>query len=171
MQVSQRTHKCQAQPPGTVIRQTGDLVEKLKKKHTDPGNLNNQQKNDECLNYYTEISEANAELARTGAKLSLEDMETENFRIFAETFNNNAEPHCTTSHCSTDFIENEIFSQKSNQIFKTNIEEFIITNPVDDKNVPSPSDILRNLCLSKDDDFNLSEERSNDIIKDFSDFL
>lgn len=27
--VSQRTHKCLAQPPGTVIRQTGDLLQKL----------------------------------------------------------------------------------------------------------------------------------------------
>lgn len=27
--VSQRTHKCPAQPPGTVIRQTGDLLQKL----------------------------------------------------------------------------------------------------------------------------------------------
>lgn len=27
--VSQRTHKCLAQPPGTVVRQTGDLLQKL----------------------------------------------------------------------------------------------------------------------------------------------
>lgn len=27
--VSQRTHKCTAQPPGTVIRQSGDLLQKL----------------------------------------------------------------------------------------------------------------------------------------------
>lgn len=27
--VSQRTHKCAAQPPGTVVRQAGDLVQKL----------------------------------------------------------------------------------------------------------------------------------------------
>lgn len=27
--VSQRTHKCTAQPPGTVVRQTGDLLQKL----------------------------------------------------------------------------------------------------------------------------------------------
>ncbi|KOB70752.1 putative thyroid hormone receptor interactor 12 [Operophtera brumata] len=168
--VSQRTHKCQAQPPGTVIRQTGDLVEKLKKKHTDPSNLNYQQQNDDGLNHYPEISEANAELARTGAKLSLEDMETDNFRIFAETFSNNAESHCTTSS-SADFIGGEIFSQKSDHIFETNIEELTIANSVDDKNVPSPSDILRNLSLSKDDDFSLTEERSNDIIKEFSDYL
>lgn len=27
--VSQRTHKCTAQPPGVVVRQTGDLLQKL----------------------------------------------------------------------------------------------------------------------------------------------
>lgn len=27
--VSQRTHKCKAQPPGSVVRQFGDLVQKL----------------------------------------------------------------------------------------------------------------------------------------------
>lgn len=27
--VSQRTHKCPAQPPGMVVRQTGDLLQKL----------------------------------------------------------------------------------------------------------------------------------------------
>lgn len=27
--VSQRTHKCLSQPPGTVVRQTGDLLQKL----------------------------------------------------------------------------------------------------------------------------------------------
>lgn len=93
-------------------------------------------------------------------------METESFRIFAETFNNDTE-----SHCSTDIVGSETFSQKSNQIFGTNIEELINTIPADDKSVPSPSDILRNLCLSKDDDFNLNEENGSDIIKDFCDYL
>lgn len=163
MQVSQRTHKCQAQPPGTVVRQTGNLVEKLKKNHIDPENRNSEHKDDEVQNQYLEISEANAELARTGAKLSLEDMETESFRIFPEPFSNDTE-----SHCSTDLVESETFCQKSNQIFEANIEELINTNLVD---APSPSEILRNLCLSKDDDFSVCEESGNDIIKDFSDYL
>lgn len=169
MQVSQRTHKCQAQPPGTVVRQTGDLVEKLKKKHTDPENLYTKQKNYECQNHYIEISEANAELARTGAKLSLEDMETESFTIFAETFNDDSE---SQRSCTDILGESAAFSPNSNQIFGTNIEELINTNSADDKSAPSPSDILRNLCLSKDDDYNLGEENgSDDVIKDFSDYL
>lgn len=63
--VSQRTHKCLSQPPGTVIRQTGDLLQKLLQSsaiitpsfhkiespqttninHSDNGNLNNSNGN------------------------------------------------------------------------------------------------------------------------------
>lgn len=38
--VSQRTHKCKAQPPGAVVRQFGDLVQRLLLQHTQNGNMN-----------------------------------------------------------------------------------------------------------------------------------
>nr|CAD7610350.1 unnamed protein product [Timema genevievae] len=36
-QVSQRTHKCPSQPPGTVVRQSGDLLQKLLNYKTQAG--------------------------------------------------------------------------------------------------------------------------------------
>lgn len=149
LQVSQRTHKCQAHPPGTVVRQTGELVEKLKKKHNDQKYDETKKNHQET--HFPEISEANAELVRTGAKLSLEDMETESFRILADSFNSETESIIASSF-SPEVAENG-YSHKPDKIFETNIEELISSNAVDDKNLPSPSDILRNLCLSREDDF------------------
>ncbi|XP_039765750.1 zinc finger protein 761 isoform X2 [Pararge aegeria] len=64
--VSQRTHKCQVQPPGTVVRQTGEFVEKLKKKKEsdDPTLKSNEiesqneafgESNMPCSNYSSEL--------------------------------------------------------------------------------------------------------------------
>lgn len=91
-------------------------------------------------------------------------MEIDSFRIFAETFDNDTGFHCSTNE------KNQTFSHKTNQLFSTNTQE-LNTNPTDDTSVPSPSDILKNLCLSKDDDFNLGEENCRDVIKDFGDYL
>lgn len=167
--MSQRTHKCQAQPPGTVVRQTGDLVEKLRKKNTDEEStskvtdniLNEYLANSlEHNNYekqnYLEVSEANAELARRGAKLSLEDMESENFTLLNEAFKeNNCEPVPGTSYDSARTNNNSTISGA--ELFNANLEDFIDSIPCD-KNVPSPSEILKNLCLSKDEDYSDADE-------------
>ncbi|KAJ2946265.1 hypothetical protein O0L34_g12303 [Tuta absoluta] len=180
--VSQRTHKCLAQPPGTVVRQTGDLVEKLKKIHDSdvtsttnegenllPANssTNNQkQPSVKEVNQmaYPEISEANAELVRRGASLSLEDMVSDNFSLIAEAFMENHDDQIPSVSYAKDSTvnSNELFSLKD--AFTPNVEELMDSIPNEDKNVPSPSDILKNLCLSKDDDSievlnNLEEEK------------
>lgn len=156
LQVSQRTHKCQAQPPGTVIRQAGDLVEKLKKKHADADYPNKKEEKEKELKTqnitYRDVSAANVELVRTGAKLSLEDMESENFRIIAEPFSGNASS-ISEGLCSQN--DNVMLPQKLDGVFNTNIEELISNIPIEDKDVPSPSEILKNLCLTKDEDFNI----------------
>ncbi|XP_022823768.1 zinc finger protein 665 isoform X2 [Spodoptera litura] len=172
--VSQRTHKCQAQPPGTVVRQAGELVEKLKQKHIEPdAEITDKQVTAIENLTYTDVSEANAELVRTGAKLSLEDMESEHFSIIAENFNEIGE--CNKSLGS--FVQNTSLSNKGDDvIFNQNIEELIDSIPIEDKNIPSPSEILKNLCLSKDDDYigflqTSNDEKSYEISKDFNVFL
>lgn len=168
--MSQRTHKCQAQPPGTVVRQTGDLVEKLRKKNADEDSTStftenvitnkyvtsNLEHNDCEKQSYLEVSEANAELARRGAKLSLEDMESENFTLLNEAFKeNNMEPVPSTSYDSVPINNNSAIS--SAELFNSNLEDLIDSIPPD-KNVPSPSEILKNLCLSKDEDYSDADE-------------
>ncbi|CAK1548391.1 unnamed protein product [Leptosia nina] len=143
--VSQRTHKCQSQPPGTVVRKSGDLVEKLKKKtKAVPNSISNSQDEGQNKLFYAEISEANAELVRTGAQLSLEDMESENFNLISDSVSKDLQ--------ESNMKLNEIPVQ-DNGSTSSNIEELIDLLPVDDKNIPSPSDIFKNLCLTNDDDY------------------
>ncbi|PZC87211.1 hypothetical protein B5X24_HaOG201447 [Helicoverpa armigera] len=171
--VSQRTHKCQAQPPGTVVRQSGELVEKLKQKHSDPEISSSEKQLTliENLNY-TDVSEANAELVRTGAKLSLEDMESEHFSLIAETYNENAVDGKTSSQ---PLCAEEILDKSDNSMFHQNIDDLIDSIPIQDKNIPSPSEILKNLCLSKEEDYigilQQDEDKSYSGCKDFNVFL
>ncbi|CAH0406075.1 unnamed protein product [Chilo suppressalis] len=177
--VSQRTHKCSSKPPGTVIRQSGDLVEKLKKKqgvsedflvvHAEPstGSTN-----------YLEVSEANAELVRTGAKLSWEDMESDNFTLIADTYNTNKhEDHNKEASCSTvQLTNNQISENTHKKTFDSNLDALIDTIPATDKSIPSPSEILKKLCLSKEDDIlNILEDpesdKNYDLYKDFEVFM
>ncbi|CAB3231318.1 unnamed protein product [Arctia plantaginis] len=172
--VSQRTHKCQAQPPGTVVRQSGELVEKLKRKHDHPVEkiVGEESKLHNNLSY-TDVSEANAELVRTGAKLSLEDMESEHFSLIADmTENVDNNKFSTLLKCDTQILE----ANSNNEIFNTNIDALFESIPIEDKDVPSPSEILKNLCLSKEENYTsiLHEEESNksyDIPKDFNEFI
>lgn len=185
-QVSQRTHKCQAQPPGTVIRQTCDLVEKLKKKHENSDealqcekqpleNFNESKFSTNLLVGFPQISEANAEMARRGAKLSLEDMESENFTLLAEAFTENNNDLISSTSYSDPAIK-ESAKSKDVELFDASIGEFIDSIPVDDKNVPSPSEILKNLCLSKDEDYigmihGPESGNSYDVCKELNEFL
>lgn len=167
--MSQRTHKCLAQPPGTVVRQTGDLIDKLRKKNVDEEStstvteiiLNKYltssiEHNTGEKHNYVEVSEANAELARRGAKLSLEDMESENFTLLNESFKaNNVEPVPSTSYASVPMNNNSAII--SAELFNSNLEDLIDSIPTD-KNVPSPSEILKNLCLSKDENYADADE-------------
>lgn len=169
LQVSQRTHKCQAQPPGTVVRQTGDLVEKLRKKTVDGEStsteaecilnkyLDSGLENNNCENHnFLEVSEANAELARRGAKLSLEDMESESFTLLTEAYKeNNIDEVPNTGYASASINNNS--ANNSPELFNSNLEDLIDSIPTD-KNVPSPSEILKNLCLTKDEDYLDGEE-------------
>lgn len=91
------------------MRQTGDLVEMLKKKHVKSNSLPIQQKkeiNNE-INFLM-VSEANAELVRTGAKLSLEDMESESFTLITDTIN--VQQHSSDS--STQYSDNNVTTNK-----------------------------------------------------------
>lgn len=151
------------------MRQTGDLVEKLKKKNVDEESTSTATENtlnkylasslehNNCEKQsYLEVSEANAELARRGAKLSLEDMESENFTLLNEAFKeNNIELVPSTSYDSIPINNNSAIS--SVELFNSNLEDLIDSIP-SDKNVPSPSEILKNLCLSKDEDYSDADE-------------
>ncbi|CAH0698904.1 unnamed protein product [Spodoptera exigua] len=173
--VSQRTHKCQAQPPGTVVRQAGELVEKLKLKHIESDCKINDKQVTAIENLtYTDVSEANAELVRTGAKLSLEDMESEHFSLIAENFNEIGDSG--TSLVSGTGQDATLSGKSDDVIFNQNIEELIDAIPMQDKSIPSPSEIMKNLCLSKDDDYieilqTSNEGKPYEICKDFNVFL
>ncbi|XP_026764224.2 zinc finger protein 502 [Galleria mellonella] len=147
--VSQRTHKCPSKPPGVVIRQVGDLVEKLKKRHAD-SDISQQEAQTRNI-MYSEISEANAELVRTGAKLSLEDMESDNFKLISDTLVD--ENKLSTKASAAKFTPPDEDNIQNTEIFDTNLEDIIDSIPTLDKNMPSPSEILKNLCLSKEDDY------------------
>lgn len=174
-----------------MVRQAGDLVEKLKKKHENPYEALECEKqslpNSDSfesgaanldVTSYAQISEANAELARRGAKLSLEDMDSENFTLIAEAFtenNHNAIP--STSYSESEINEIAVAHGTQNtELFDASIGEFIDSISVADKNVPSPSEILKNLCLSKDEDYNIGmlEDPENvnsyDLCKELNEF-
>lgn len=150
LQVSQRTHKCPSKPPGIVIRQTADLVEKLKKKHTDSDQTEQIEQNNAT---YLEVSEANAELVRTGAKLSLEDMESDNFKLISETFTDAFKDDMSTVNGSLEPLASQADCTSNVEILNSNLDALIDSLPSIDKNVPSPSEILKNLCLSKEEDY------------------
>lgn len=121
---------------------------------------------------YPEVSEVNAELVKTGAQLSLEDMESENFTIISEAF---SEDNVLCHNYPLEIVSNNVSNEKNIDLYKSNLDELIDSVPINDKNVPSPSDILKNLCLSNEEDFlcaikNDSGEK-NYMHKDFSDFL
>lgn len=101
-------------------------------------------------------------------------MESEHFSLIAENFNEIGE--CNKS-LGSGTVQNTTLSDTGDDvIFNQNIEELIDSIPIQDKNVPSPSEILKNLCLSKDDDYigilqTSSEEKTYEICKDFNVFL
>lgn len=151
------------------MRQTGDLVEMLKKKHVKSNSLPIQQKkeiNNE-INFLM-VSEANAELVRTGAKLSLEDMESESFTLITDTIN--VQQHSSDSSLT---IKNK-YESENMDIFEKNIEDLIDSNSIDNS-VPSPSEILKNLCITKEEDYigllPEKEDKNFDIYKELDDFL
>lgn len=162
------------------MRQTGDLVEKLKKKHvvsklseSNEGHtpiLEDHVDNQEDNFNFPEISEANAELVRRGAKLSLEDMESENFTLLTETFNDNTDGPLTSTSYSEKAQNNELTTSNVELFnsFHTNIEELMDSIPIADKNVPSPSEIFKKLCLSKEEDYNGLPPKSDDDTDNFS---
>lgn len=151
-------------------------MEILKQKHSEPGTKltdNKQISITENLNY-NDVSEANAELVRTGAKLSLEDMESEHFSLIAEPFNENGVRN-NISHASGN-MHTSISEKSDDCMFNQNIEELIDSIPIQDKNMPSPSEILKNLCLSKEDDYigilqQTDEEKNYEMCKNFNAFL
>lgn len=163
--MSQRTHKCQVQPPGTVVRKTGDFVEKLKKKKESCDMVPNSDVNDAPnskfeITKYPEISEVNAELVRTGAQLSLEDMESENFTILSEAF---GESNTPCSNYSAVLPSDAPTEEKSIDII-SNIDQLIDSLPGNENSIPSPSDILKKLCLSSEEDFFNVDKELNDFL-------
>lgn len=157
-----------------MIRQSGELVEKLKKKHDSPIEtiVGEESKLQNNLSY-TDVSEANAELVRTGAKLSLEDMESEHFSLIADVTENIEHNKFSTSlKCDTQILE----VNSNNETFNNNIDTLFDSIPIEDKDVPSPSEILKNLCLSKEENYtNILHQEENDktcdISTNFDEFL
>lgn len=109
---------------------------------------------------YPEISEVNAELVRTGAQLSLEDMESENFTILSEAF---GESNTPCSNYSAVLPSDAPTEEKSIDI--SNIDQLIDSLPGNENSIPSPSDFLKKLCLSSEEDFFNVDKELNDFLQ------
>lgn len=128
---------------------------------------------------YPEVSEVNAELVRSGSKLSLEDVTSEHFTLIADSFTDPIEDQVqnyATRISATNTSPPKKFNTEESLKISHDINELIDVIPILDKSVPSPSEILKNLSLSKEDDFkelfhhDLNENSFN-IDKDINDFL
>lgn len=150
------------------MRQSGELLEKLKQKHLNSTAVIPLEEPVTGIDpnaSFMEVSEANAELVRSSAKLSFEDTETENFYLIPE------QTHANNSKEQFNDIGNNIeHSESLKELLNSNFEDFIDSIPVEEKNVPSPSDILKKLCLSQEEEITGQNEHgleSYDILKEF----
>lgn len=115
--VSQRTHKCTAQPPGTVIRQTGDLLQRLLNNAAISSMINN-------------IPHTKPENVQSLVEVSPDDTITK----------------------SLDDLVNESCNKMGIDSWSMPIEETVITvRNHTIENVPSPSECMKNLCLTPSD--------------------
>lgn len=120
--VSQRTHKCTAQPPGTVIRQPGDLLQKLL--NNVALNLNTQPKDE------THVEQTICTTEDSISK-SLDDLVNESCnKIGLEQWNGTIESHLT---------------------------ETVM-------NVPSPSEFMKNLCITGEESYVTTESHMDSTI-------
>lgn len=146
--VSQRTHKCLAQPPGTVIRQTGDLLQKLMHSTllqltppaaatlpihlTDIGNDVNAQMNtiDDLANGSTDMLHETADDAVQNQPHH-HDHNTNDESSKNNEYSNQSLDEFVAEHCQ------KIGIGDADSISMGNIEI----------EIPSPSDKFQNMCL------------------------
>lgn len=135
--MSQRTHKCTAQPPGTVIRQSGELVQKLIKNQCEPDVKNTKdllecQANimDSKLNFPLKIKHDTC-LVEPSGKRKIEDEEK---NILDEIIK--------------DSLKKIDFGEPGNSIASVCAKSEIYNVSHVDSNLPSPSEKFKNLKLS-----------------------
>ncbi|XP_067013741.2 zinc finger protein ZFP2 isoform X2 [Anabrus simplex] len=156
--VSQRTHKCPSQPPGTVVRQSGELVQKLLQKSGEQQLQVPEQQACQSLIVFVEGAVSPSLLV-----VPAQPHTTDNFteaRIFhqrqeavAKTDNNGKDtysgPSQSTDYCS--YTEsNSVFSGK---VAENKSQEECNVEPTDFFTmVMSPSEGLRQLSLSPNEE-------------------
>lgn len=139
--VSQRTHKCLAQPPGTVVRQTGDLLQKLIQSSVFNNNSSIENEVDNKIVQSHDEDSNNIELI----KLSNND-----------SYVNQALDEFVVESC------NKMGIGQNETIFDQNIDE---PQQPQQQQIHSPSDKFQNLCLYSplsDDVFTNSLETFNE---------
>jgi hypothetical protein len=130
--VSQRTHKCTSQPPGSVVRQTGDLLQKLMQSSAIIQILPPLDDQEEPVQHLSPMKSENDFINQ-----SLDDLVNESCEKMGIEFGNSFPPQ----HHESDSVN---------------------------KNVSSPTDRFRNLCLMSPDEDNSNFNGTLDTINEDS---
>lgn len=158
-----------------MIRQTGELLEKLKKKQYEAVDTGEEINKLESTKHI-DVSERNKEMIISGAKLSFEDTEKDNFLLLQPTHRDQFQQ----STVENNFGQNVHFQDNNTKelqydkpLFNTTIEELMQSVPSEESNVPSPSEILKNLCLTSERENAVQENHDviHDFLNDFNEFL
>lgn len=158
--VSQRTHKCTAQPPGTVIRQ-GDLVQKLIKQNGPSIDVpTNQSFHLTSANSNQNLNIVNSSLTDSHAirhhHLDQYDNGHTNYELGSEHSNalTNENDFIHSDQTLDDFVEEsckklglEIDNVIDHQSTISNNTTNNIISTLDDIQIPSPTEQFQNLCL------------------------
>lgn len=132
--VSQRTHKCKAQPPGAVVRQFGDLVQRLLLQQTQNGHILHENKNETIENL--EISPVNNLTHRLIIQTSTNPSLTSNNEMaLAET-----DQTLTNIDDTNNFVQQLLMQQTHSEHTNNNIVNETIHTTLDNIQVPSSNE-------------------------------
>lgn len=137
--VSQRTHKCLAQPPGEVIRQTGDLLQRL----IQSAGFNQATDNDMQISVDDNILQEHPIVPQsdTTSKTKSEERTIED--DVNQTFINQSLDELLAEHCEKIGIGNE----DGGRIIEIPMNVMYDKRKQDSQHIPSPSDQFQHMGL------------------------
>lgn len=136
--VSQRTHKCLAQPPGEVIRQTGDLLQRLIQ------SAGFQQSNDMGMQISVDdhTIPANATTNSQSEPSQMKNEEDRSIEDGHQVLTNQSLDELLAEHCEKIGIGND----DSGRILEMPVS-VAYDKRRQDAQIPSPSDQFQHMCL------------------------
>lgn len=142
--VSQRTHKCPSYPPGTVVRQPGDLLQKLfpiLSNHAQGEHQHHQQQ----LQQSPVLEEKSSTICSISTPTTVTDTSSPSSNPHNEggevILNGTSIDDILKDSCPRLTFDNNAFASDVNDLFK-NLESYN-----DSETANSPSEKLQNLCL------------------------